>query len=138
MIVGTSTDPAATSPLYVMNLATRRAAWASTREAAIAGNIANANTPDYKARDIEPFAANLHETRLQMAATSRAHLALSPIEMSATEVKPDDTWDVTHSANTVSLDEQLLKADETQRSHQLSLSVLGTFHRMLMTSVSFR
>ncbi|WP_108662720.1 flagellar basal body protein [Acuticoccus kandeliae] len=138
MIVGTSATEAAPSPLYVMNHATRRATWASTREAAIAGNIANANTPGYKARDIEPFVADIHARRVQMATTSPAHLAPTPLEMSAADVDESDSWDVSHSANTVSLDEQLMKADETQRTHQLSLSVIGTFHRMLLSAVSFR
>ena len=73
-----------------------------------------------------------------MAATDPAHLALTPLELAAAEVHESDSWDVTHSANTVSLDEQLMKADETQRSHHLSLSVIGGFHRMLLASVSYR
>ena len=138
MIVGATTTTAATSPLYVMDLATRNASWAATRQAAIAGNIANANTPGYKSRDIEPFVAEAEKTKLQMATTRGAHLSLTPMQMSAGDVTRAEGWDMTHSANDVSVDEQLAKADETARQHQLSVSVLGTFHRMLMTSVSFR
>lgn len=139
MIVGATPSPsAATSPLHVMDLAARRASWAATREAAIAGNIANANTPGYKARDVEAFVPKGDRTKLQMVATRASHLTLTPMELSASDVTRRNGWDMKHSANDVSLDEQLMKADDTARSHQLSLSVLGTFHRMLLQSVSFR
>lgn len=137
MIVGATTTTA-TSPLYVMELANRNASWAATRQAAIAGNIANANTPGYKARDIEPFVAEVDRTRLQLAATRAGHLSLTPMQLAAEDVRRADGWDMTHSGNDVSIDEQLAKADETGRRHQLSVSVLATFHRMMLASVSSR
>ncbi|MEM9223575.1 MAG: flagellar basal body rod protein FlgB [Pseudomonadota bacterium] len=136
MPVENVTAAAAPKPLFVTNLALRRAEWASTRQAVIAGNIANADTPRYKAHDVGDFQADFDRTRLQMAATNARHMQLSGLEMHADEVDSTRTWDVSHSANTVSLDEELMKADETARHHQLSVSVMGAFHRMLMTSVS--
>ena len=129
---------AATSPLYVMDLAARSAAWSAVRQSAIAGNIANANTPDYKARDIEPFVADASRTGLQLAATRPGHMALNPTEIGLGGVIRSETWDVTHSGNTVSLDEQLAKADETAKQHELSVSVMSAFHRMILASYSAR
>jgi flagellar basal-body rod protein FlgB len=129
---------AGASPLYVMDLAARRAAWSGVRQAAIAGNIANANTPGYKARDIEPFVADVAKTRLQLATTAQGHMPLSATELSLGGVGRADGWDMTHSGNDVSLDEQLAKADETGRQHELSVSVMAAFHRMILASVSFR
>jgi flagellar basal-body rod protein FlgB len=139
MIVGATSQAAGpTGPLYVMALADRRADWAATRQAAIAGNIANADTPSYKARDIEPFEVEAAKTRLQLTVTRPEHMALSPLEMRAEQVSETDAWDVTHSANTVSIDEQLMKSGETERHHRMAVTVLGSFHRMLIDSVSFR
>lgn len=138
MIVGATPPSPALAPLHVMALADRRAEWAAVRQAAIAGNVANADTPDYKARDIEPFLADAARTRLQLAATRPGHIALSSLEMHASEVEESDSWDVAHSGNTVSIDEELVKSGETQRHHRMALTVLGAFHRMLLDSVSFR
>ena len=61
------------NPVYLFDLAARHTRWAAARQATIAGNIANANTPGYKALDIEPFAEVLdadaadHGTRPQPA-----------------------------------------------------------------------
>lgn len=138
MIVGATPPTPAFSPLHVMDLADRRAEWASIRQATIAGNIANADTPDYKARDIEPFVADAGRTRLQLAVTRANHMALTPLQMHPSEVEEGEAWDVSHSGNTVSIDEELTKSGETRRQHGMALTVLGAFHRMLMTSVSFR
>lgn len=138
MTVGAIQPTAADTPLYLFSLADRRAEWATVRQAAIAGNIANADTPGYHARDVAPFKAVLDGSPLNLAVTRTRHMALTPIEAEAAEVRPSDTWDVKHSANTVSLDEQLANADETGRTHRMALSVISTFNRMMLASVSFR
>lgn len=138
MTVGTVEMTAATGPLHVMSLANRYADWASVRQATIAGNIANADTPGYKVRDIGAFEAELGALRLQVAATRPEHMTISPLQMAGSDVDEGSGWDVTHSANTVSLDEELAKADATGRGHSLALSVIGSFHRMILSSVSFR
>ena len=129
---------AATGPLHVMDLASRKAGWAATRQAAIAGNIANANTPGYRARDVEAFVAHGGRAQLQMAATRADHLTLPETRVKSPGLTQSNGWDMKHSDNDVSLDEQLMQADDTARQHQLSLQVMGTFHRMLLASVSFR
>ena len=42
-------------PVNLFDLATQQARWLSVRQTAIAGNIANANTPGYARHDVEPF-----------------------------------------------------------------------------------
>ena len=49
-------------PVYLLDLATQQARWATVRQATIAGNIANANTPGYTAQDIQSFSAVLDQT----------------------------------------------------------------------------
>ena len=36
-------------------LATEKSRWLAARQATVAGNVANANTPGYVAKDIQPF-----------------------------------------------------------------------------------
>lgn len=138
MTVGNVSAVAAPMPLYLTKLANARLDWASTRQAAIAGNIANVDTPRYKARDIAAFEAEMSSPRMQLATTSARHMTIPELEMRSQDVDQTQTWDLKHSANTVSLDEELMKADETARVHQLSASILGAFHRMALASVSFR
>lgn len=54
-------------PIQLFELASRQAQWLSVRQNVVAGNIANANTPHYKARDVQPFESVLQNTGVQMA-----------------------------------------------------------------------
>lgn len=124
-----------TSPVYLFDLASRQAQWLATRQSTISGNIANANTPSYKARDVEPFADVLDKTRLTMAATNASHIGFSPSHAEGAKVKKADTWDTVYSNNSVSLEQELLKAGEVSRQHSLNTNIVKAFHRMLMSSV---
>lgn len=120
--------------IYLFNLASQHNQWLSVRQSTIAGNVANANTPGFKALDTQPFEAVLESTRLAMAATRSAHMAAAPANHPVTDVGNDEAWEVAHSGNTVSLDQELLKAGEVNRSFALNSSVLKAFHRMLLAS----
>ena len=65
---------AAVQPVYLFDLAFQRSQWLSVRQSAIAENIANVNTPSYRARDVEPFETVLDKTELAMAATQLGHI----------------------------------------------------------------
>lgn len=124
-----------TSPVYLFDLASRQAQWLAARQSTISGNIANANTPAYRARDIEPFADVLDKTKLAMVATNGGHIGLGESRPETTKVKKADTWDTVYSKNSVSLEQELIKANEIDRQHSLNTTVVKAFHRMLMASV---
>ena len=46
----------------LFDLAERRLAWADQRQAVLAQNIANANTPGFKPHELKPFATTLDDT----------------------------------------------------------------------------
>lgn len=124
-----------TSPVYLFDLASRQSQWLAVRQSTISGNIANANTSGYQARDVEPFADVLDKTKLAMAATDASHIGFSPFGAEGAKVKKAETWDVVHSENSVSLEQELVKAGEVSRQHSLNTSIVKAFHRMLMSSV---
>jgi flagellar basal-body rod protein FlgB len=126
---------AVTSPVYMFDLASRQAQWLAARQSTISGNVANANTPGYRARDVEPFADVLDKTKLVMAATNNGHIGSSPSRAEATKVKKSESWDTVYSKNSVSLEQELIKAGEVNRQHTLNTTIVKSFHRMLLTSV---
>lgn len=122
-------------PIHLFSLAGRHAEWAAVRQATISANIANANTPGFLAKDVEPFETVLDRTSLSMAATSVGHIGAGPGTAGGVDARPADTWDVTHSGNSVSLDEELMKASEVSRAFSLDTSIVRAFHRMVLTSL---
>lgn len=122
-------------PIYLFDVASQQARWLSARQAVVASNVANANTPRFKARDIEPFANVLDKTALAMSATNVAHMGVEANKVRAVKVKNEDSWSVSHSGNSVSVEQELTKAGEINRSYSLNTAIVKSFHRMLLSSV---
>jgi flagellar basal-body rod protein FlgB len=119
--------------LYLFDLASLHASYLSVRQSAIAGNVANANTQGYQARDTVPFAQVLARAGTDMAQTSQAHLQAPGLGV---PVRTDKTgWDVLETSSSVSLEQEMLKASEVSRQHNLDVGVVRSFHRMLMSAV---
>jgi len=122
-------------PVNLFDLASQQARWLSVRQSAIAGNVANANTPGYAAMDVEPFEKVLKNTSVAMSATHSGHILASTSPARMTVETEQDGVAILPSKNSVSLEDQMLKAGEVGRSFELNTSIVKSFHRMfLMTA----
>lgn len=120
-------------PVNLFELATHQSRWLSVRQSAIAGNVANANTPGYKTQDVEPFEKVLGRTGVRMAATSPLHLAgNAPVGADPAIRQDGSDIAVMPSGNNVRLEDELLKAGEVRRAFELNTSIVRAFHRMSM------
>jgi flagellar basal-body rod protein FlgB len=121
-------------PVHLFSLASQKSNWLSVRQATIAQNVAHVDTPGYRAKDVQAFNEVMDRTRLAMAATNAAHLELDGSPRTE-RVRKADSWTLTHSGNSVSVEQELIKAGEVSRDHSLTTSVVKSFHRMLLMSV---
>jgi len=107
----------------VMALAMSRSAHAGDRQALIAVNIANADTPGYVPRDLAPFDPDaLAGPEAAMRATRPGHI-LAPggiAPAAAARPMPDER---APNGNAVSLEAQMAKAAEVRRGHDLAMAV---------------
>ena len=117
-------------PVYLFDLAFQRAEWLTNRQTTIAENVANANTPGYRARDVADFQTTLDRTDLAMTATYARHISFAPPPARASSFESRTTV-----GNDVKLEQQLIKAGEVSRDYALNVSLVKTFHRMWMASV---
>lgn len=121
------------SGVYLFDLASLQARHLAVRQATIAGNVANANTQDYKARDVKPFAEVLAQTGFEMAKTASAHVGGAG---STTQTQAaTDGWDVLETSSSVSLEQEMLKASDVSRDYNLNTGILKAFDRMLKLAV---
>lgn len=122
------------SNVNLMSLAMQRAEWLAARQALVAQNIANANTPGYKSRDLMPFEAVLQSTGLQMASTHRGHMAADGGEAgSASFTTVVSKAEATFNGNNVALEGEIAKLGQSQ--YALTTSIIKSFHKMMMTSL---
>lgn len=119
----------------LFSLAFQQGQWLSVRQTAIAQNIANANTPGYKAVDVEPFDSVLQKAGLDLAQTTAGHMSTGVDGIRPPAVDRGKDVEVSPSGNSVSVERELIKADEVNRAYALNTNIVKSFHKMLLMSV---
>jgi flagellar basal-body rod protein FlgB len=120
--------------MHLFELAAQHRSWLGLRQATVAQNVANANTPGYKARAVPDFDKTLTAMEASQTTTHAAHFAFAGGQAAGAAEAAEPTA-VTHSGNSVDLEHELLTAGETNRSYALNVSVVKTFRRMMMASL---
>jgi len=117
----------------VFSIGSQKARWLSARLGVIAGNVANASTPGYRAKEIAPFSAVMENRQVRMARTDPAHLNMAGQAAPARfEIREEEARRITHSGNSVSLEKEMLAGAETVRAYRLEANLVRSFHRMFL------
>jgi flagellar basal-body rod protein FlgB len=125
-----------TLDLAILRLADRLAAYAGARHGVLAENIANADTPGYRARDLAPFAAVWADGTAPLPAGTRAprpgHLALDPGPAAPFAALPaSEPGTASPNGNSVGLEDQMMRAAELRLQHDLALGIYQSSLRIL-------
>lgn len=95
---------------------------AGVRQAVTARNIANADTPGFKAQTVTPFAQSYEAGLLTTPRQTRAgHLQSNQLDRLIQT--SDATSEASPNGNTVSLEEEMLNAVNVQREHDQALAI---------------
>jgi flagellar basal-body rod protein FlgB len=107
-------------------LINKRLAWLSQRQDVLAENVANANTPGYKARDLKEasFAELLHgsDSSNRMVATKANHI-VGATRASAYKVMDDKSATPTINGNAVDMEAEMMKVSKTGIDYQFAISL---------------
>lgn len=107
----------------LFRLAEKRLNWVEQRQQVLAQNIANAYTPDYKARDLSTFQASLSEQGVDVVRTNPAHLDGLH---SAAQGKEQPSRGKAPDGNTVAMEDQLGRVADTASTQEL---VTNLYHK---------
>ena len=100
------------------NALTSRMNYLAARHAVIAGNIANADTPGYAARDLVANKASGAGGTFSMMITQAGHMqSQKPAATDGTVV--EDTRFLQQNGNSVRLDQEMLKQQQTSLDYRL-------------------
>lgn len=121
--------------LEIFQMAQATASHASLRQNAINQNIANADTPGFRARDVEPFATRYQaETATPLKSTRATHLNLDR-SLRAELRERTDPDEMSPDGNTVSLEDEMVRAVEVKRQHDLALGIYKSALNVMRTSL---
>ncbi len=116
-----------TSQIGLFDLAAQRLAWVDRRQALLAQNVANADTPGYQAKDLTPFAQQLGQTASRMVRTDAQHMTGTASTGAQTSLRPHER---APDGNAVSVEEQLTKIADTQSTQALTVNLTQKYSAM--------
>ena len=128
--------------ISVFNALTRNMEWLSARQKVIAQNIANADTPGYVARDLQPLKfrdlVDRPNANMRTAKTDAAHIAPDNEATDGFRRKKIGTLETTPNENTVVLEDEIMKVNDARMSYDLAVSLYRKHVAMLKTAVGGR
>jgi flagellar basal-body rod protein FlgB len=107
------------------------------RHAALASNIANVDTPGYKAVDVS-FAQTMDRAKLRMTATSGMHLSGGGKKSSDGFERYEIAGEARRDGNTVNIDHEMVKLAENQIEFTFLSRMLGGKFRKLKEAITGR
>ncbi len=107
-------------------------AWLDRRAAVLAENIANADTPGWKSRDLKPFSAALEEAGVAPLRTNPMHLAGTVEDDGATRAIAGES---APDGNTVQVDAEMVKVADTETEQTLVSNLWKSYVGMFRTAL---
>ncbi len=131
------------SSMSIFAMAQSKMSWLGQRQTVLAQNIANADTPSYRAKDLEALDFQKvmraqRVTKLAMAHTNEGHFATlaKTGDYRVTRAHEIDVYEVNPSGNAVILEEQMIKLSENNVQYQLAANIYQKNLTMLRLAVS--
>jgi flagellar basal-body rod protein FlgB len=138
----------AITDLPLFSMLKTRMHWLEQRQKLLAENVANSNTPNYRARDLKQLdfkstleaslgSANRGSTGMGSTGMGSAGITSASVGMSVTQaghlrggsgtrgfdINPSGGFETTPSQNSVVLEDEMMKVAQTQLDHQTAISL---------------
>ncbi|MEM8811769.1 MAG: flagellar basal body rod protein FlgB [Pseudomonadota bacterium] len=118
--------------------------WHQTRQTMLAQNVANADTPRYRAQDLAPldFSEKLAAVRARDVTTRMTHTShiegVAPSIAGTFKTERSGGFEITPEGNEVVLEEQMMKVTSNQMDYQLASTLYSRSLGLLKTALSRR
>lgn len=102
--------------------------WLSARQNVLAQNVANADTPNYQARDVKApdFQQVMEAAGMEVASmrtTNLRHIAMTTSTPASYQETAAEGEEGTPTGNAVSLEEEMIKLSDTQVQYQAATNI---------------
>jgi flagellar basal-body rod protein FlgB len=120
----------AIAELPILSMLRARMQWHEVRQKLLAENVANADTPKFKPRDLTPL--NLDGSAVQLSRTSPAHLAGATGTSFQADAKG---YQVRSTGNSVNLEDEMLKVAANQMDYQAATTLYSRSLDLIKTAL---
>ena len=130
------------SNLSVFGGTMRQMEWLGQRHRVIAHNVANADTPNFHARDLKPLdfkAAMSRVDSVKLASVQGNHLTGTGFERNAArEMDTTTLYEVMPDGNGVDLEQQMIKMQQTRADYNMMANLYQKHLGMMKTAITGR
>lgn len=129
----------AVTDLPLFSMLKTRMRWLEERQKLLAENVANANTPNYRARDLKQLdfrtelEASLSSAR-GLSVTQPGHIG-GATGTRGFDQNPAGGFETSPSQNSVVLEDEMMKVAQTQLDHQTAISLYQRSIGMIKTAL---
>lgn len=116
----------------LLSLGDRRLAWLETRQQVLAGNLANADTPDYAPHDISPFQSALAAQEITPVRTNAAHFGVDDDNV---ETTTRATSEESINGNSVSIEHEMEEVANVNDQQHFAVNVYSRYTSMFQTAL---
>ncbi|WP_224824210.1 FlgB family protein [Cognatishimia sp. MH4019] len=123
--------------LEIFRSAGAMARHAAQRQSVVAENIANADTPGYRTKDVTAFAMPSGDAQGGMKSTRGSHLETGSRTTAASIILGDQSG-LSPNGNSVSLESEMFKSIEAERQHSRAMTIYKSSLDILRASLGRR
>lgn len=114
--------------------------WHQTRQNLLAENVANAETPGYRGRDLEAFSfESVLKSSVSLNVTTRAtdsqHFEIGNVDRDGFGPRQLGAFEVTPEGNAVVLEDEMMKVAQNQLDYQTATSLYTRSLRLMRTAL---
>lgn len=123
--------------LNIFKALQHKMAWNSQRQAMLSSNIANANTPDYRPKDLKPVRFTQVLTRSTSLTLARTHPnhQKPPSQSDVAQEYTVRSAETKRNGNGVTVENELMKVAEAQLDYSLVTNLYRKHQNMLRTAL---
>ena len=126
--------------LPLLSALTEEMKWHQARQSLLAENVANAETPGYKGRDLKAFGftehmANLSTARIETTTTQPTHISVQGTNADGFGNRQMNNFEITPEGNGVTLEDEMMKVASNQLDYQTITAVYTRSLRLLKSAL---
>ena len=127
----------AVADIPIFSMLRTRLEWAQQRQRVLADNVANADTPQFKPRDLpQPtFDSNKRADPVRLATTETGHLPGLGGAGERFRSERKASYDTVPTGNAVNLEEEMMKVAANQMDYQAAASLYSRSLALLKTAI---
>jgi len=126
--------------MSLLTALTDKMRWHQQRQVLLAQNVANADTPNYRGRELKPFSFGSKLDQLQldpirMASLDPAALPIAGIDGDTIQDEQQANFEVTPEGNGVTLEDEMMKVTANQMDYQAVTSLYSKSLDLIRTAI---